>query len=184
MAAVLLGTRSRRGWWAWGVQPGAGRQFSRLVQACHRNPSGGRIGRDDPLWGETFPPRDSFVSLLAWLARVHAGPLLAVPIGGDHWGSIGTTLICLVAVGVLFHKGRYRLLVLCAAPFALNLIAAAMRRFPYGGHMRLAMHVVPLVCILAGIGVTAVSSGSSRRPIDSPQPCETAPATMVPATNS
>ena len=88
--------------------------------------------------------------------RVHAGPLLAVPVGGDHWGSIGTTLLCLVAVGVLIRKGRYRLLVLCSAPFALNLIAAAMRRFPYGGHMRLAMHLAPLVSILAAIGATAV----------------------------
>ncbi len=70
-----------------------------------------------------------------------------MPVGGDHWGSIGTTLLCLVAVGVLIRTGRYRLLVLCAAPFGLNLLAAAMRRFPYGGHMRLAMHLVPLVCI-------------------------------------
>ena len=93
--------------------------------------------------------------------RVHAGPLLAVPVGGDHWGSIGTTLLCLVAVGVLIRKGRYRLLVLCSAPFALNLIAAAMRRFPYGGHMRLAMHLVPLVCILAAIGAATFSSGSA-----------------------
>ena len=108
------------------------------------------------MWDDTFPPRESLLSLLAWLARVHAGPLLAVPVGGDHWGSIATALVCLVAVGVLIRQGRYRLLVLCSAPFALNLIAAAMRRFPYGGHMRLAMHLAPLVCILAAIGATAV----------------------------
>ena len=61
-----------------------------------------------------------------------------------------------MAVGVLVRQGRFRLFVLCSAPFALNLIAAAIRRFPYGGHMRLTMHVVPLVCILAGIGAAAV----------------------------
>jgi hypothetical protein len=61
------------------------------------------------------------------------------------------------------RKGRFRLLVLCAAPFALNLLAAAMHRYPYGGHMRLAMHLAPLVCILAGTGLTAVIEAIGRR---------------------
>src|SRR5208283_5613624 len=98
--------------------------------------SGAELRAMTVLWNGTFPPRDSLMNLLKWLVRVHAGPLLAVPVGGNNWGSIGTTLFCLVAVGVLIHKGRYRLLVLCAAPFALNLLAAAIRQFPYGGHMR------------------------------------------------
>ena len=106
-------------------------------------------------WSSAFPPRDSLVKLAVWLLQSHAGPLLAVPLGGDHWGSAGTLLLCLVAATVLLRQARYRLLLLCAAPFALNLLAAALGRYPYGGHMRLAMHVVPIVCILAGIGAAA-----------------------------
>ena len=151
VAAVLPGTRSRRGWWAWAaynlVLAGSFLAWYRLAIATQAGAELDVMGR---MWDDTFPPRDSLINLLAWLVRVHAGPLLAVPVGGDHWGSIGTTLLCLVAVGVLIHKGRYRLLVLCSVPFALNLIAAAMRRFPYGGHMRLAMYLAPLVSILAG----------------------------------
>ena len=157
VAAVLWGTRSRRGWWVWGVYNLA---LAGSFLAWYRLTIGPQAGAELDLmaamWSEAFPPRDSLVSLFAWLARVHAGPLLAVPVGGDHWGSVGTTLMCLVAVGVLIRRGRYRLLVLCSAPFALNLIAAAVRRFPYGGHMRLAMHLMPLACILAGIGAAAV----------------------------
>ena len=157
VAAALLGTRSRRGWWVWAAYnlalAGSFLAWYRLAIGIQ---AGAELNVMTRLWDDTFPPRNSLLGLMAWLARVHAGPLLAVPVGGDHWGSIGTTLLCLVAVGVLIRNRRYRLLVLCAAPFVLSLIAAALRRFPYGGHMRLAMHLVPLVCILAGIGAAAI----------------------------
>jgi hypothetical protein len=84
--------------------------------------------------------------------RAHASALLAVPVGGDNWGSTATLLLCLTAAMVLVRQSRYRLLVLCAAPFALNLLAAALGRYPYGGHMRLTMHLVPIVSILTGFG--------------------------------
>ena len=163
VAAVLLATRSRRGWWAWGAYNLA---LAGSFLAWYRLSIGIQAGAELDLmrgmWDETFPPRSSLVSLLAWLVRVHAGPLLAVPVGGSNFGSIGTTLLCLVALGLLVRTRHYRLLVLCSTPFALNLIAAALRQFPYGGHMRLAMHLAPLVCILAAIGATAVFKWLSR----------------------
>ncbi len=187
VAAVLLGTRLRRGagtiyassWSAWVVYNLAllGSFFA-WYQLAIRTQAGAELKAMFAIWADTFPPRDSLIHLLEWLVRVHAGPLLAVPVGGDRFGSIGTTLLCLVAVGVLIHRPptadrrpptadrcavpgcpgarRYRLLVLCSAPFLLNLIAAALRQFPYGGHMRLAMHLSPLVTILAAIGATAI----------------------------
>ncbi len=153
-----------RGWWTWAV-------FTLVLVgsflAWYKIATGAQAGAEldvmGRMWDDTFPPRDSFVNVLAWLARVHAGPLLAVPVGGNHWGSIGTTLVCLVAVVIVIRQRRYRLLVLCLTPFALNLIAAAMRRFPYGGHMRLAMHLSPLVCILAAIGATAILQWFGRK---------------------
>jgi hypothetical protein len=163
MAVVLIGARSWRGWWVWTAYNLA---LAGSFLAWYRIAIGPQAGAELDVmsrgWPDAFPPHDSLIGLLAWLARVHAGPLLAVPVGGDHWGSIGTTLICLVAVGVLIRKGRYRLLVLCSVPFVLNLIAAAMHRLPYGGHMRLGMHLVPLVSILAGIGATTVFEWLSR----------------------
>ena len=163
VATVLLGTRSRRGWWVWTAYNLAlAGSFLAWYRLAIGTQAGAELNVMRSMWDETFPPRDSLLSLLIWLLRVHAGPLLAVPVGGDHWGSIATTLLCLVAVGTLIHKGRYRLLVLCSTPFVLNLLAAAMRRFPYGGHMRLAMHLMPLVCILIGIGATALIKWLSR----------------------
>ncbi|MGA2254492.1 MAG: hypothetical protein ABSG53_07520, partial [Thermoguttaceae bacterium] len=171
VAAVLFGRQSRRGWLVWGVYnavlAGSFLAWYRLAIAAQ---AGAEMGTMTRMWDETFPPRDSLINLFVWLVRVHAGPLLAVPVGGDHWGSIGTTSICLVAVGVLIRQGRYRLLVLCGAPFILNLFAAALHRFPYGGHMRLSMHLVPLVCILTGIGANTVFQRLTRNRSTSPSP--------------
>ena len=164
VAAVLLGTRSRRGWLAWGVYNVAlAGSFLAWYQLAVAAQAGAELNMMARMWDDAFPPRDSLLNLLAWLPRVHAGPLLAVPVGGDNWGSIGTALICLVGVWVLLRQRRYRLLVLCGATFGLNLAAAALRRYPYGGHMRLTLHVVPLVCLLAGIGAAAISQWLGRK---------------------
>src|SRR5262249_6521614 len=48
------------------------------------------------------------------------------------------------------------LLLLCLVPFALGLVAAAVRAFPYGGCCRLSQHVAPLICLLAGAGAAAL----------------------------
>jgi len=174
VAAVLLAQPSRRGWLAWTVYnvalAGGFLVWYRLAVGAQ---TGAELGTMSQMWDESFPPRNSFTGLLVWLARAHTGSLLAVPVGGDHWGSIGTTLVCLVAVGVLFGKGRYRLLVLCGAPLVLNLLAAALRRFPYGGHMRLALYLVPMISILAGIGVNTICRWLGRNR-SAPQPARPA----------
>jgi hypothetical protein len=157
IATRLLRARSRQGWLVWAayniVLVGSFFAWYKLATAAQAGAELELMGR---MWEATFPPRDSLLNVFVWLARVHTGPLLAVPVGGNHWGSVGTTLLSLVGVGLLLRQGRYPLLVLCSAPFVLNLVAAAMRRFPYGGHMRLAMHLAPLVCILAAIGAAGI----------------------------
>jgi hypothetical protein len=56
------------------------------------------------------------------------------------------------------------LLVLCLVPFALNLIASLLHRYPYGGCCRLSQHLAPAVCLLAGAGVaTGVTRVVSAR---------------------
>jgi hypothetical protein len=164
IAAALLGSPSRRGWAAWvayNIVLCGG--FLAWYWLGIRVQAQAEMGVMTAGWGDAFPPRDSLIALAIWLVRVHAGPLLAVPVGGDNWGSTATLLLCLVAAIVLLRQARYRLLLLFAAPFALNMLAAALRLYPYGGHMRLAMHLVPIICLLAGIGTAAVLSPLSFR---------------------
>jgi hypothetical protein len=163
IAAVLWRSPSRRGWAAWGslnlsIAASLLTWYWLGIGAQAQAESGVMVAG----WSDAFPPRDSIVKLAAWLVKVHAGPLLAVPVGGDNWGSAATLLLCIFAAVALVRQGRYRLLLLCAAPFALNLLAAALRLYPYGGHMRLSMHVVPIVSLLAGIGAATMLAWFDR----------------------
>ncbi len=164
IAAVLLGSPSRRGWTAWiaynVVMAGSFLVWYRLAI---RGQAQAEMAVMTSGWNDAFPPHDSLVKLVVWLLRAHAGPLLAVPVGGDNWGSAATLLLCLAAVVVLVRQARYRLLLLFAAPFALNLLAAALRLYPYGGHMRLAMHLVPIVSLLTATGAAALLRPLSLR---------------------
>ncbi len=113
------------------------------------------------VWSDAFPPWHSVGGFLVWLMKAHAGAIFAQPLGGENFGSTGTFLLCAVALAALWRRGRRPVVLLCTAPFALNFLAAAVHRYPYGGHMRLAMHLAPLVCLMAGFGA-AVLLGRRR----------------------
>jgi hypothetical protein len=160
----LLGSPSRRGWTAWTVYNVVlCMSFLAWYWLAIRGQAQAEMAVMTSGWNDAFPPRDSLVKLVVWLLRAHAGPLLAVPAGGDNWGSVATLLSCIVAAIVLMRQSRYRLLLLFAAPFALNLLAAMLRLYPYGGHMRLSMHVVPIVSLMAGVGAAALLPPLSLR---------------------
>jgi hypothetical protein len=91
-------------------------------------------------------------------------PTLRVNAGAD----VALTLfLCLPGAWHFWRSGRRPLLVLCVAPFALSLPAAALHRYPYGGATWLAEHLAPAVCLLAGAGAAALigrlRSGAARR---------------------
>ena len=114
-------------------------------------------------WDHAFPPLASPGQLPYWLLLAHTGPIFGQPVGGDHFGSIGTTLLCLAGVIVLW-RGKHRwfsYLLRCSRSIWQRL---PLRRFPYGGHMRMAMHLMPLVCLLAGFAQPR-SCGGWRRAV-------------------
>ena len=117
-------------------------------------------------WADAFPPASPW-PLAKWLTLIHAGRMMAYPVGGSNGASAGTLLLFAAGVWTWWRSRRRPLLVLWLAPFALNLLAAALRRYPYGGCCRLSQHLAPAVCILAATGATAllerfVRPGASR----------------------
>lgn len=128
--------------------------------------SGANLGTDylERYWAEAFPPHAPR-ELLGWLFDTHTGLLFAYPNGGRHGGSIATVLLFAVGVAVLARghglaaaerRVRRELLALLLAPFAVGLAAAALRLYPYGGHLRLTLYLAPSICLLAGIGLAAL----------------------------
>jgi len=101
-------------------------------------------------WAEGFPPARP-ASLVNWLLSIHAGEMMAYPVGDDRFGS-SLTLICFVAGCVVLARRRnYTVLMLIVVPLALALLAAALRRYPYGG-ARLSQYYGSLACLTAGLG--------------------------------
>lgn len=108
-------------------------------------------GAANPFWEMWFPPRQPW-PLVCWFFSVHTGNLFAYPFGGHDGGSTATLLLCIAGVIDLARQHRRSLLLLFAVPFLLTFIAAAMRRYPYGGSARVAQHLAAIICLLAGCG--------------------------------
>jgi len=106
-------------------------------------------------WGNAFPPVAKPVELPLWFLETHAGAMLAYPVGGPNWGSTFSMLSVAGGLAVLMRRRQWLLLSLLLAPLGLNFIAAALHRFPYGGHARMTLFLAPAFCMLIAIGLTA-----------------------------
>jgi hypothetical protein len=105
-------------------------------------------------WQPAFPPVRELRRLPAWLLSVHTGNLLAYPIGGNHGGSTVTFLLVVVGCLALWRLGQRDRLTLLLGALPLTFVAAALRKYPYGGSARVSLYMAPAFCLLAGVGLT------------------------------
>jgi hypothetical protein len=123
-----------------------------FVGRAQLDPAGQTVGRFMfDYWRHGFPPDDP-LGVPGWLLRVHTGRMFAYPIGDTHGGSTLTFLLFAAGVWGCWKGGNRPLVVLCLVPFALNLLAAVLHKYPYGGCCRLSQHLAPAVCLMAGVG--------------------------------
>jgi hypothetical protein len=106
-------------------------------------------------WSSTFPPISEPWRLPVWFVVAHTGNLFVYPQGGAAPGSLGTFALFVIGCVRLWKKNS-ALLLLLLAPFALNFVAAAIRAYPYGGSARVAQHLAPAICLLAGLGLSVI----------------------------
>lgn len=102
-------------------------------------------------WREAFPP-DSLLDWPLWLLEAFTGRMFAYPLGANHGGSIVTFLLVALGSVALWRGNRRQLLALCWAPFALNLLAAILGKYPFGGSARIMQHLAPFICVLMAHG--------------------------------
>jgi len=107
-------------------------------------------------WDKTFPPFGSVGALAKWVVMTHTGSLLAHPAGGENVGSVITTLLVGVGVGVFVRRKKPMVLLLLLAPVVLHFVAAAVRRYPYGGHVKFSMYAAPMIYLFFGVGCAAL----------------------------
>ncbi|CAN5877431.1 hypothetical protein BH23PLA1_BH23PLA1_25550 [soil metagenome] len=115
-------------------------------------------------WVDSFPPMESLWALGSWLFRMHAGTMLAYPIGGEN----GASLLTLVGVATgaiwLGRRGSWTVLAMLLLPFGMGLVAAFLGRYPYGGAARIMQYLAPSICLLAGLGASALLSRIGSEP--------------------
>ena len=114
------------------------------------------------MWPDGFPPLAHPLKLAWWLIEVHAGDLLAYPFGGGHGGSTLTLVCVAVALVALCRRRQFGLVFLCLAPLGLTLVAAALRRYPYGQMVKFQIDMAPAFCILGGIGAALIALWLAR----------------------
>ena len=135
--------------------------FLALYAAFTRAQSAATLTTMQAQWGAAFPPLNDPMALVQWLAKVHTGSMFAYPCGGERGASILTLLFFALGATALWNRGQRSVVLACLAPFGMALVAAALRRYPYGGvadgsPARVMQYLVPSICLLAGLGSAAL----------------------------
>lgn len=112
-------------------------------------------GASSGCWHMWFVPLE-IGPLLKWLVVVHSGDLFSYPIGGPNGGGVPALLLSIVGIFTLWRTGRKSVLALMTLPFALTFLAALVKKYPYGGHARVAQHLAVPICFLMAIGIMAL----------------------------
>lgn len=108
---------------------------------------------------DAFPPLSNPLQFLSWFVQVHAGDnLCAYPYAAENGGGALGLACCAVAAVILYRRGWRVVLTMLLCPLALVFVAAALRRYPYGGHVRLMQFIAPAICLLTGLGAATLLS--------------------------
>jgi hypothetical protein len=114
-------------------------------------------------WASSFCPA-TLLAFPKWFLLQTTGQLTAYPVGAASGGSVLTATLSLMGSLCLVRRSQWTLLILCCAPLVLNLLAAAMHRYPYGGSCRLSQHLAAGICLLAGLGLANLIEKDWRCP--------------------
>jgi hypothetical protein len=121
-----------------------------------------RIG-DARHWDDHFLPLARPWEWPWWLLCELTGNLLAYPNGGPRFGSSATFLLGVAGAVRWWRHGRRGELIVLLAPLVPMLAASALRKYPFGGSARIALHLAIPVCLLAATGVGAITATLATR---------------------
>jgi hypothetical protein len=130
--------------------------FGGLIWLTSRNQAAAELGWMQNYWKDNLPSLSSPLSFAWWMLVVHAGDLMAIPIGGERGASTLSFVMCLIGVAAVVRARRTVLLGLCLTPAVLNIVAAILGRYPYGGHVKFSQYLAPAICMMLGIGGAAL----------------------------
>jgi hypothetical protein len=155
--ASVLWRERRHGWTAWmAFNAALIGSFLLMLRVAAKGQAEAELGWMQDYWKDHLPSLLAPGQLAWWLLTTHTGNLLAIPIGGERGASAVSFVLVACGIAALVRLRRYSLLTLFLVPAALNLVAALMGRFPYGGHVKFSQYLAPAICLLIGIGGAAL----------------------------
>ena len=107
-------------------------------------------------WKDSFPPLTEPIAVIRWCLFAHTGQMAAYPLGSANGGSVLTVVLAMIGLVTLWRGSQRTFVVMVFAVFGLGFVAACMHKYPYGASCRLAQHVAPFYCLLAGLGVAVL----------------------------
>ena len=113
-------------------------------------------------WKQNFPPVRQPWLLPYWLLKTHASDFLAYPLGGPNWASTLTLCLCLAGLWRLVAQKQFLWLGLLLGPVGLHFLAAALQKYPYGGHVKFSQYAAPMICCLIAVGIVQLLDWRSR----------------------
>ncbi len=106
-------------------------------------------------WRHGFPPDNPWQSPL-WLLSQLTGRMFAYPLGEQNGGSTLTFLMAAVGIWRWWKSFPRWLLVMLLLPLGLNLSAALLWKYPFGGCARLTQYAAPSICLFAAVGTATL----------------------------
>ncbi len=88
--------------------------------------------------------------------------MFAYPCGGENGASSLTFVLFAVGAGVLWRREDRGMVAACVVPFGVAIVAAALKRYPYGGPVahgspaRVMQYLAPGICLVTGVGAAAL----------------------------
>lgn len=147
----------RRNWFGWtAFNAVLLASFWLMLRFAVKGQADAELGWMQNYWKDHLPSPLAPGRFLIWVLSTHTGNLLAIPAGGERGASAISFLLAGVGVIALWRSRRIDLAILCLAPAALNLVAAFMGRYPYGGHVKFSQYLAPAICSLMGVGAAAL----------------------------
>ncbi|MCG8683561.1 MAG: hypothetical protein MI892_01695, partial [Desulfobacterales bacterium] len=110
-----------------------------------------------------FVPLHSPIALVKWLVTAHTGILFAHPMGDNNFGSSLTTILGIVGIVFLFRKKLPLVACLLLLPLLMHMGAAALKKYPYGGHFKFSMYIAPMIYFVMGTGCAVMMAIDSKR---------------------
>jgi hypothetical protein len=102
-------------------------------------------------WRDGFAPGEP-LPFVRWFLLALIGQTAAYPLGAASGGSTLTFVLCVVGAAHLLRTRAYALPLFALAALALSCVAGVLGKYPYGASCRLAQHLAPFYCLLAGLG--------------------------------